>query len=82
MIISNHCLKQLYISHKTECFSYKGECGVHVLRCLKEELAWPHHYTTNLTMIIQVYINICNAWFIARLKHYDDHNKYDAQMDS
>ena len=25
----NH-LKQLYISNKTECFSYEGGCGIHV----------------------------------------------------
>ena len=23
-----------------ECFSYKGRCGIHVLRHLKVELAW------------------------------------------
>ena len=34
-------LKQLPISNKTKCFSYKGVCvGVHVSRRLKEELAW------------------------------------------
>ena len=26
--LSSH-LKQLYISNKTECFSYRGKCGVH-----------------------------------------------------
>ena len=31
-------LKQLYISHKTEHFSYKNGCGVCVLGYLKEEL--------------------------------------------
>ena len=37
-------LKQLYISNKTEYFSYKGVCGVSVSVCvskhLKEELTW------------------------------------------
>ena len=33
-------LKQLYISNKTESFSSKGRCGIHVLRRLKEELVW------------------------------------------
>ena len=38
-------LKQLYISNKIECFSYKGRCVMcgclcHVLRSLKEKLAW------------------------------------------
>ena len=36
-------LKQPYISNKTKCFSYKVgvvHVGVHVSRCLKEELAW------------------------------------------
>ena len=40
-------LKQLYISNKMECFSYKSGCGVTcneaakcVTRGLKEELAW------------------------------------------
>ena len=23
-----------------ECFIYEGGCGIHVSRCLKEELAW------------------------------------------
>ena len=36
----NSCLKQLYISSKTEHFSYNGGCGIHVLRCLIGELAW------------------------------------------
>ena len=31
-------LKQLYISNTMECLSYKGGRGVHVSRCLKEEL--------------------------------------------
>ena len=40
-----HCniyLKQLYISNKMECFSYKGGCGgvgICISRHLKEELA-------------------------------------------
>ena len=29
LIYFNSQLKQMYISNKTECFSYKGECGVH-----------------------------------------------------
>ena len=36
-------LKQLYMSNKTERFSYKGGygcVGVHIPRRLKEELAW------------------------------------------
>ena len=36
-------LKQLYISNKMECFSYKGECGIHGhmhIGMFKEELAW------------------------------------------
>ena len=36
LIISSH-LKQLYISNKTERFSYKGGCGICVS---KEELTW------------------------------------------
>ena len=39
----NSHLKQLYISNKTEHFSYKdgyGTLGVHISKCLKEELAW------------------------------------------
>ena len=31
-------LKQLYISNKKEHFSYKDGCGVHVSKCLKEEV--------------------------------------------
>ena len=30
------CLKQLCISNKMKCFSYKGGCGVLVIKCLKE----------------------------------------------
>ena len=33
----------VYVSNKTECFSYKGGCGLHALRYLKQKLAW----TTN-----------------------------------
>ena len=39
LIHFNSHLKQLYISNKMECFSYKGGCdvyGLQVLRCLKE----------------------------------------------
>ena len=40
----NICYKQLYLSNKTECFSYikvdVAYVNVHVLRHLKEELAW------------------------------------------
>ena len=42
----NSHLKQLYISNKMEHFIYKDGCGahgIHVLRHLKEELAWPTH---------------------------------------
>ena len=35
----NSHLKLLYVSNKTECFSYKGESGIRILRHLKEELA-------------------------------------------
>ena len=30
----------LYISSKTECFSYKSECGMMHIKPFKEELAW------------------------------------------
>ena len=33
-----NCLIQLYMSNKTEHFSYKGECGVHILSHLKVDL--------------------------------------------
>ena len=36
----NNHLEQLYVNNKTEHFDYKGGCGICVLRCLKEELAW------------------------------------------
>ena len=36
----NGCLKQLYISNKTEHFSYKVDVVWHVSKHLKEELAW------------------------------------------
>ena len=34
------CLKQLYLSNKTDCLSYKGGFGVGISRCLKEIMAW------------------------------------------
>ena len=34
----NSPLKQLYINNKMEYFSYKGGCGISILRHLKEEL--------------------------------------------
>ena len=33
------CLNQLCICKKTECFSYRDGCGIHVSRLLMEELA-------------------------------------------
>ena len=36
----NSYLKQLYISNKTERFSYKVDVVWRVLRCLEAELAW------------------------------------------
>ena len=39
-LLSKSHSKQLYISNKMECFSYKGKCGISVLGHLKEELAW------------------------------------------
>ena len=39
----NSLLRQLYISKKTDQFSYKLDVmymGIHILRELKEELAW------------------------------------------
>ena len=38
-VIVRH-LKQLYLSNKMEHFSYKGGCGVCVLRHLKESWLW------------------------------------------
>ena len=32
---SVHCLKRLYVSHKMECFSYKGGCGVTLIEAFK-----------------------------------------------
>ena len=38
--LSSH-LKQLYISNKTECFSYRGKCGVHgVIISVTKILNW------------------------------------------
>ena len=51
--VSYHCIshcfhfkssvKQLYISNKTECFSYKGGYGIHECMCIEaftKELVW------------------------------------------
>ena len=36
----NSYLKQLYLSDKTEHFSYKSECGMTLIETFKEELDW------------------------------------------
>ena len=40
LLLPSQSFKQPYTSNKTEHFSYIGGLGIHVLRCLKEELAW------------------------------------------
>ena len=43
LIHCNSHYKQPYLSNKTECFSYKGGCGISEcmhIETFKEELAW------------------------------------------
>ena len=46
------CLKQLYLSNKTDRFSYKGEFGVGVSRCLKEIMAWAIDKQLHLIIVV------------------------------
>ena len=59
---SSH-LKQLYISNKTDHFSYKGGCGIYGhmhFRLLKEELVWTMYKTSIHILIYHIYARSVN----------------------
>ena len=47
--------KKLCISYNMKCFSYKGVCGILILRHVKEELIWAIH-TINILMLLVIVI--------------------------
>ena len=73
--VSYHCisisfhfgssLKQLYISNKTECFSYKGRYGIH--KCTRIELfkSWLGLHINGFKFLV-----IYNSYITKKLEHF------------
>ena len=53
-------IKQLYITNKMECFSYKGGYGISIARYLKEKLAWAIDKRLCIILLLKVVILLRN----------------------